>query len=194
MIVLTGGPGGGKSTLLEELLHDPAWAGHFAALPEAIFMMRHIGISAQTRLFQRVMVHLQIALEDGLDKALGPGDPRPILCHRGSLDPLAYWIDRGWSEDEFFTYTGTTKEKHYRRYTAVIHLVTAADGAEEHYTRWPDAHRPELIEDAIRLDNLLNQVWCDHPNYHRLDNERRDWTSKAEEARDILSVLLPSMV
>ena len=191
VIVLTGGPGGGKSTLLEELRHDPVWSGQFAALPEAIFMMRHVGISPRVRLFQRVMVHLQIALEDGLDQALGSGDPRPIFCHRGSLDPLAYWTDRGWPEEVFFKYTETTQEQHYRRYNAVIHLVTAADGAEEHYARWPEAHRPEQIVDAIRLDGLLHRVWRDHPCYHRIDNVGKSWKGKAEKARGILSDLLP---
>ncbi len=194
VIVLTGGPGGGKSTLLEELRRESAWTRRFIALPEAIFMMRHIGISPKKRLFQRVMVHLQMDLEDGLDQALGSGDPRSILCHRGSLDPLAYWIDRGWPEEAFFTYTETTREEHYRRYTAVIHLVTAADGAEENYTRWPDAHRPEQIEDAIRLDGLLHRVWRDHPGYHRIDNVGQRWKEKEEKARSILSSLIPSMV
>lgn len=190
VVVLTGGPGGGKTTLIEELARDPPWAGRFAALPEAIHHMRFINISARERLFQRVMVHLQISLEDGLDRALGLDDPRAILCHRGSLDPLAYWLDRGWPEEEFFTFTGTKRQDHYRRYTAVIHLVTAADGAPAYYARWPDAHRPEQIKDALRLDGLLHDVWRDHPHYYRLDNEGRDWPAKAEEARRVLSGLL----
>ncbi len=78
-------------------------------------------------------------------------------------------------------------EEHYRRYEAVIHLVTAADGASLHYTRWPEAHRPEGIEDAVRLDGLLHYVWRDHPQYHRLDNEGRDWASKSQAAREILA-------
>jgi hypothetical protein len=186
-IVLTGGPGGGKSTLLEELQQDSAWAGQFAILPEAIFMMPSLGISPRERLFQRVMVHLQMALEDGLARALSPGDPQAILCHRGSLDSLAYWVDRGWPEEEFFTYTQTTREAHHIRYTAVIHLVTAAEGAAEHYTTWPEAHRPEQVEDAIRLDGLLHRVWRDHPCYHRVDNFGKSWKEKAEEAKAILS-------
>lgn len=190
LIVLTGGPGGGKTTLVEELGRDPARAGHFSALPEAIFSIRHAGVSAQEKLFQRVMVNLQMALEDGLDRGLGPHDPRIILCHRGSLDPLAYWLDRGWSEEEFFEFTETTREKHYRRYAAVIHLVTAADGAPAAYERWPKAHRPEEIEDAIRLDRLLQRVWSGHAGYFRLDNKGRDWMAKSREARDILDSFL----
>jgi len=190
VIVLTGGPGGGKTTLIEELAHDPAWAGRFVALPEAIALMRRLGLSPRWRLFQRVMVHLQMALEEGLDRALGLEDGRAILCHRGSLDPLAYWLDRGWPEEEFFAFTGTRREEHYRRYVAVVHLVTAAEGAPWVYTRWPEAHRPETVEDAIRLDRLLHRVWRNHPRYYRLDNEGRDWAAKSRAARRILAGLL----
>lgn len=97
--------------------------------------MRGINISPRERLFQRVMVHLQLSLEDALARVLGPDDPRLILCHRGPLDPLAYWLDRGWPEDDFFTFTETQRQTLYRRYTAVIHLVTAADGAAWAYKK-----------------------------------------------------------
>jgi hypothetical protein len=185
-IVLTGGPGGGKSTLLEELLRDPAWASQIAVLPEAISLMRQVGVSPREQLFQRVMVHLQMALEDGLERALGDHHRRAILCHRGSLDPLAYWLDRGWPREAFFEFTGACLEEHYQRYTAVIHLVTAADGASAYYTRWPQAHRPEEIDDALRIDQLLHHAWRDHPAYYRLDNQGRDWEAKSRAARAIL--------
>jgi len=90
-------------------------------------------------------------------------------------------------------YTETRREEHYQRYTAVIHLVTAADGAEEFYDRWPEAHRPEQVEDAIRMDGLLHRVWRDHPCYHRIDNVGKSWKEKAENARVILSGLLASI-
>ena len=190
LIALTGGPGGGKSTLIEELLHDSAWSGRIAVLPEAISLMRQVGVSPREQLFQRVMVHLQMALEDGLERALGDSHPRAILCHRGSLDPLAYWLDRGWSQEAFIAFTGTCLEEHYRRYTAVIHLVTSAGGASAHYTRWPEAHRPEEVEDAIRIDRLLHHAWRGHPAYYRLDNQGRDWAAKSQAARAILAGLL----
>jgi putative protein kinase ArgK-like GTPase of G3E family len=43
LIALTGGPGGGKTTLIDELQRNPAWAGSFAVLPGAISPMPHVG-------------------------------------------------------------------------------------------------------------------------------------------------------
>lgn len=189
VVVLTGGPGGGKTTLIDELAHDPLWTGRFVALPEAIFLMPNMHVSRREKLFQRVIVSMQMALEDGVKRALEANNPRLILCHRGSLDPLAYWLDRGWPEDEFFTFTGTTLAEHYRRYAAVIHLVTAADGAIDAYKRWPDAHRPETPEDATRIDRLLQRVWCRHSQYMRIDNNGKDWAMKSREIHNLLGAL-----
>ena len=95
VIVLAGGPGGGKSTLIEDIRQDPTWAGRFVALPETVHYARFVNIPPREKLFQRVIVNLQMALEDGLDRALGSAGPRLIICHRGSLDPLAFWLQRG---------------------------------------------------------------------------------------------------
>ena len=189
-IALTGGPGGGKSTLISELLQDHFWSDQIVALPEAISLMSGIGISLQERLFQRVMVSFQIALEDSLSNPLIDSSINAFVCHRGSLDPLAYWLARGWLYADFFTFTKTNLEAHYRRYDAVIHLVTAADGAIEHYSCWPESHRKEDVEDAVRLDGLLYEVWHNHPFYYRIDNQGLDWEAKSLGSRTILSGLL----
>lgn len=192
IIVLTGGPGGGKTALIEDLRRDSEWAGRFVALPETVHYARFVDLSPAEQLFQRTIVHLQIGLEEALDRALGPADPRPIVCHRGSLDPLAFWRQRGWAEDAFYARTGLSRAEHYRRYAAVIHLVTAADGVPREYTRWPQAHRPEEPGEAIQLDRWLEEAWGDHPRYHRLDNAGRDWPAKSREARALLAPWLPA--
>jgi hypothetical protein len=192
VIVLTGGPGGGKSTFIDDLRADPRWCDRFAALPEAAHFARFSGISPNEKLFQRLVVRTQLALEQGLDEALGPEDGRLILTHRGSLDPIAFWQLRGWDPAEFYTYTGLSREDHYRRYAAVIHLVTAAEGVPAQYTRWPQAHRPEEPQEAIQLDRWLAQAYQDHPQYYRLDNNGRDWTTKSHEAMEIIERLFHS--
>jgi predicted ATPase len=188
-IVLTGGPCGGKSALIDELAADPTWAGRFLAWPETASFARIAGITPAEKLFERVVVNLAMALEDGLERALEPEDRRVVLCHRGSLDALAFWRRQGWPQDEFFEYTKTTQEVHYARYAGVIHLVTAADGALDAYTRWPAAHRPESPEEAIALDRWLAEAWGGHPHYHRTDNAGRDWAAKSKAARAALAEL-----
>jgi hypothetical protein len=44
-VVPTCGPGGGTSTLIEDLASDPLFAGRFVALPEATFTIRTAGLS-----------------------------------------------------------------------------------------------------------------------------------------------------
>jgi predicted ATPase len=189
VVVLTGGPGGGKSTLMEELKQDPSWEGRLLILPQAVQAMHSVNLSPREKLFQRVLVNLQMGLEDGLVRSLESEGPRLILCHRGSLDPLAFWRLRGWPENEFFQFTRTCRQDHYQRYAAVVHLVTAADDAAWAYKKWPEAHRPEEPEQAICLDNLLHEAWRGHPHYCRIANQGLDWPAKARQAREILDAL-----
>jgi hypothetical protein len=149
--------------------------------------MHSVNISPREKLFQKVLVHLQMALEDGMQRALEGEPPTMILCHRGSLDPLAFCRLRGWTEQEFFQYTGTSSADHLRRYTAVLHLVTAADGAAWAYRRGPEFNRPESPEDALMLDHSLQEAWFAHPRYYRLDNEGKDWQAKSSLAKRFLA-------
>lgn len=191
VIVLTGGPGGGKTTLIRYLARDAAWASSFAALPEADFGAWDFNLPRGEKLFQRIVVRCQEALEDALGEALGPADPRGILCHRGSLDPLASWLQAGWPEQEFFDFTETTREGHYARYTAVLHLVTNALDVPREHTRWPGLNSPRAVEEAVEIDERLAKIWGGHPCYIKISNEGRDWLAKFAAARAELARYLP---
>jgi hypothetical protein len=166
----------------------PEFRDRFVMLPEAVFSAVNTGVSPNEKLFQRMMVNIQMYLEDAVDRALGPEDNRAIICHRGSLDPLAYWIKKGWDEEEFFKYTGMSIGDYYARYDLVIHLVTAADGALRYYKRWPDAHRIEFPEEAVSIDISLRRIWGGHPRFYLIDNADKGWDRKAAEASGILKV------
>ena len=56
-----------------------------------------------------------------------------------------------------------------RRYDAVFHLVTAADGAEEFYGKGNDA-RYESEKEAILIDKKLQLAWLGHPRHEIIDN------------------------
>jgi len=46
-----------------------------------------------------------------------------------------------------------------KRYDAVIHLVTAADGAEKYYTLANNQARYEDVPTAISVDRQLQGAW-----------------------------------
>jgi hypothetical protein len=151
-IVLTGGPGGGKTTLMRELRDEDPYAKHWILVPEAAPLLFQAGLDGREKDFQRAVVRLQTAMEDICAQSACPN--QVLICHRGTLDPLAYWLRNGWDESEFFEYTEMSRDEHLRRYHGVIHLQTAAIGAEAYYRRWPDAHRPETVEQAAEIDRL----------------------------------------
>ncbi len=184
-IVLTGGPGGGKTTLMRELRACDPQARRWLFVPEAAPLLFQAGLDGRKKLFQRAVVHLQIALEQTCAEAASQG--QILVCHRGTLDALAYWLRNGWEEREFFTVSGMTREEHLRRYEEVIHLQTTAIGAASHYSRWPDAHRPETVAQAAEIDRLCADAWESHPRYVLVENADRDWPAKEQAVYDVLA-------
>jgi predicted ATPase len=184
-VVLTGGPGGGKTTLMRELRASDPQARRWLLVPEAAPLLFQTGLNGRKKLFQRAVVQLQITLEQICAEAASQG--QILVCHRGTLDALAYWLRNGWEEQEFFPMIGMTREEHLRRYTGVIHLQTTAIGAASHYSRWPDAHRPETRAEAAEIDHLCVSAWESHPRYVWVENAGRDWPAKAQVVCDVLA-------
>ncbi|MGH9834956.1 MAG: ATP/GTP-binding protein [Blastocatellia bacterium] len=191
-IVLTGGPCGGKTTLLRELRAADPRGERWLLVPEAAPLLFQAGLDGRRRSFQQAVVKLQIALEESCAEAAH--SQQVLLCHRGTLDALAYWVRNGWDEGEFFAATGMSREEHYRRCLGVIHLQTVAIGAEGCYRRWPEAHRPETVEQAAEIDRLCARAWGGHPRYELTDNSGKDWLAKSRIALEKLTrwLALPS--
>jgi hypothetical protein len=169
---------------MRELRTQDPPARRWLLVPEAAPLLFQAGFDGRQKGFQRAVVRLQIALEEICAEAARPG--QVLLCHRGTLDPLAYWLRNGWEEQEFFTLTEMNREDHYRRYIAVIHLQTTAIGAEAYYRRWPDSHRPETIAQATETDHLCASAWSKHPRYILIENTGRDWPAKVRATYGVL--------
>lgn len=75
-------------------------------------------------------MNLQIALEDAMHNiAKNCNEPSIIFMDRGLMDSLGYVGEVVW--DRILKSTGwSTIELRDNRYDAVLHLVTAADGAQ----------------------------------------------------------------
>jgi CYTH domain-containing protein len=57
-----------------------------------------------------------------------------------------------------------------KRYEAVIHLVTAAEGAEAFYTTENNAVRSETLAEARVLDQRVRDAWVGHPHFRVIVN------------------------
>lgn len=68
-----------------------------------------------------------------------------------------------------------------RRYEAVIHLVTAADGAKEFYTSENNEARYETVDEAIDLDKKLINAWVGHPQLTIIDNKDKNFKKKVDK-------------
>ena len=112
----------------------------------------------------------QLQMEDTfLELAHTAPHPVLIISDRGTMD-ISNYIERTmWQAllDEL----GLSEIKlRDARYDAVIHMVTAAQGAEEFYTLENNASRHETVEEARDLDARILKAWTGHPHLHIVEN------------------------
>ena len=62
----------------------------------------------------------------------------------------------------------------WARYDAVLHLVTAAAGAERYYTLENNAARSEAPAQAVAQDAATQRAWAPHPRLMVFDNSGAD--------------------
>lgn len=169
VITLTGGPGGGKTLLLNKIIEDAELCSKVVVCEEAIHGMRFVRMDPHSYEFQCALVAIQAATEENLSRAFVGTNKRFIISHRGTLDPCAFWLSFGNSKESFFEMTGTSLEDHYRRYALVIHMESAAVHMPEAYEHYPAAHRSEDIAKALQLDRYLEDLWGNHSHYVKIE-------------------------
>jgi predicted ATPase len=165
-IVLTGGPGAGKTVVAARLAAERP--DHFVLVPEAA---TQVYTHLQTRWdrldsvgrhdVQRRIYRLQREQEDRIARE---HPTKTLLLDRGTIDGAAYWPE---GSTDYWRDLGTSHEIELARYDAVILLQTSAalglyDGDDSNFCRFEDA------EAAIASDNLLLHLWGDHPRLTRV--------------------------
>jgi CYTH domain-containing protein len=91
-----------------------------------------------------------------------------MLCDRGILDSIAYvGMD---SFEQILEELEISIHDLRNRYRGAIHLVTAADGAEEHYTLENNSARSESPELARVLDIKTRAAWLGHHHFSIINN------------------------
>ena len=192
-IALTGGPCAGKTTAVSYIREQLAAHGvQVIAVTEQATALMESGKTPESMgsyafhslLFQNQLEEeekaLQSAKESTAKKVL-------ILCDRGLLDSRAYV-----SGEEFARYAGEhglNEARIRNRYDAVLHMVTAADGAETYYTTDSNGVRGEDPEQARALDNRVLSLWVGTQHLRVVDN-RGDFADKLERLlNEVLGVL-----
>ncbi len=174
-VVITGGPCAGKSTAMSYVQNAFTELGYTVLfVPETATELITGGVApwtcgtnleyqkCQMRLqLEKEMIFLQAAKTMRADKVL-------IVCDRGILDNKAYMTEEEFAEA--VKYIGSSEVELRDKYDAVFHLVTAAKGAEEFYTKANNAARTETVEEARALDDRLISAWTGHPHLRVIDN------------------------
>lgn len=183
-IVLTGGPGAGKTATLE-LIRRASFCEHVQILPEAAGIVFGGGFPRRTdtaarRAAQRAIFHVQRELEEtaaGTNAAI-------VLCDRGTVDGAAYWP----GPDDFFRGVNTRLVDEIRRYDAVIHLRTPP--LENGYNRRNPLRTESAIE-AAGVDERILRIWEPHPRRFVVD-ATPDFLTKAARVLTLMRAELPA--
>lgn len=158
-IVLTGGPGAGKTLALLEI--KKCLGKKTVISPEAASLLYNGGFPRHNSpqsicAAQKAIFHVQRNLEE----ALSHHAAQVLFLDRGTIDGAAYW-PRGASH--FFRTMGTSLTKELDRYDAVLFLQTAAMKIDK--VRLGNNCRTESPKEAIALDQKLMRLWKNHPKF-----------------------------
>lgn len=166
-IVLTGGPGAGKTVISAAIIAEHP--GKFVLVPEAA---TQVYAALQTRWdrldlngrreVQRKIYRLQREQEDRIARE---HPSKTLLLDRGTIDGAAYWPE---GPAAYWADLGTSHEVELARYDMIIWLETAAalgiyDGDASNDCRFEDPAA------AIESGKLLSKLWGDHPQFYRVN-------------------------
>lgn len=189
-IVITGGPGAGKTALIEVLRRNVC--AHVSLIPEAATIVFSGGFPRARdehgrRAAQRAIFHVQRELEElfgGGPDGEAATLPRAVLCDRGTVDSLAYWPG---AEEDFCRGVGISREDELSRYDAVIHMRTPAATSGYPLT---NPLRIETAEEARVIDERIAHAWRGHPHRTFIDSTP-DFLLKVRRALRVVRGLLP---
>jgi predicted ATPase len=176
-VVLTGGPGAGKTAVLE--LVRQHLCRHIDVLPEAASILFRGGfLRGATPAGRSAAQHAIFTVQRDLE-AVADAETQAavVLCDRGTVDGFAYWPGPG----DFFTAMGSTRARELDRYQAVIHMRAPPVLAYNH----ENPVRIESAAEAAAIDARIAQAWDGHPRRFFVESS----VSFLEKARQAISLL-----
>jgi predicted ATPase len=193
-LVLTGGPCSGKTTgqaRLSTFFENMGWKVY--RVPETATHLLSGGVEFshmdpdQVEEFQEDLLLCMIQTEETFFRLAKRCDQNClVICDRGTMDARAYMSEDSW--DRVLKRNALNAvELRDNRYDQVVHLVTAANGAEDFYNTEDNPMRKEGLELARQRDQATGEAWIGHPYLEIIDNST-DFDTKLK--RLIMAVCL----
>jgi len=195
-VVLTGGPCAGKTTALAKVVEHFSNLGYQVyTVPEVPTMFAVGGVDYLTKnqsLFyqaEKATLQMQLEIEDRFESIAAESEkPVLLVCDRGTMDISVYLSPETWQAITREVDVPVEKLRD-ARYDAVLHLVTAADGAAEFYTTSNNEARTEGVDLACSLDKKLRGAWTGHPHLRVISNSENFENKIRRVLREISKVL-----
>ncbi|XP_053677110.1 TRPL translocation defect protein 14 [Anopheles nili] len=176
-LVLTGGPCGGKTTGQSRLctfFENLGWK--VFRVPETATILLSGGIkfadlvADEVYKFQENLLRTMIQIENTYFE-LGRTSNKNclIICDRGFMDASAYISKEKWDR-MMRSNNWNPVELRDNRYNQIIHMVSAANGAEQFYATEEHSCRSEGVSLARELDYKAASAWIGHPYFDVIDN------------------------
>lgn len=116
------------------------------------------------------MIHLEDTYAEIAMQREDNSKPVLILCDRGVMDAAAYVSKEVFSDLLAAVGAESRFDVKHSRYDLIVHLVSAALGAEDHYSLDNNQARTETPEEARMVDSKILQAWTGHPNIVCINN------------------------
>lgn len=184
LVVLTGGPGAGKTAVLEVVRRT--FCEHVVVLPEAASILfgggfpRH-DTDAGRRAAQLAIFAVQRAIEGMIVEERRAAI---ALCDRGTLDGLAYWPASMTAACDAL---GIRRDAELARYAAIIHLRPPP---AEHGYDHTNPIRNETAAEAARIDARIDAAWAGHPRRIVVSSEE-DFVRKLARTVEAIRSVVP---
>lgn len=197
-VVLTGGPCSGKTTALAMLrqIFEDRWINVLHVPESATHLFGGMWIKINkwdlnNTIFQSILAEFQIAQENIVSRvASSYREKTLILLDRGLLDWKAYMDNPKDIDTILAPYWLSESEILSSRYNWAVHMVTAADWAEQFYTLENNESRTETPEEARNLDIRLQNSYVWAPaKLHIIDNST-DFKNKLLRAEKAISSII----
>lgn len=181
-VVLTGGPCAGKTTSINRIktfFDNIGWK--VMCVPETATFLLSSGVlfselDTDAKIeFQANLLRTLLQVEDSINmtaKYYNEEQQKNVLIiyDRGAMDPVSYLGDGEWDILKARNPDWNEVDLRDNRYDQIIHLITAASGAEKFYSLENNFTRTETLDDARLVDERTAKAWVGHPCIDFIDN------------------------